>query len=124
MADSETQQQMTSKTPRSPTRRLLFEEYSNEEYLNEEYSDGEYSDGGYLDEEYLDEAANLLIEGCSNALALCGATDIKDAPNLKKRPRKNRIENRLDAQHAHRRGFSNPVHGKIRNEKTRRSGER
>ena len=102
MTDSETQQQMISKTPRHEVPQaayLLLEEYSNE-------------------------AANLLIEGYSNALALWGTIDIKAAPNLEKRPREKRIENRLDAQHVPRHGFASPVHGKIRNGKTRQSGER
>ena len=50
MADSETQQQMTSKTPDTKSH----------------------------------QAADLLLEGVSNALALLGVIGIEDAPNFKK----------------------------------------
>ena len=63
MADSETQtndfKNARHEAPHQAN--LLLEKYSNEEYS--------------------DEAANLLIEAYSSALAHWRATDIKDAPN-------------------------------------------
>ena len=72
MADSETQTTNDFKND---------EEYSNEEYWDEEYSNEEYWDEEYSEE--VDEAANLLIEVYSNALALWGAIDLEYEPNLK-----------------------------------------
>ena len=95
MADSETQQQMTSKTPDTKSH----------------------------------QAADLLLEGVSNALALLGVIGIEDAPNFKKALEtkcKTDIMNYMPPWpdiSCCKCCAASPVHGKIRNRNTRRLGE-
>ena len=91
MADSETQQEMTSETPatkqKNPKRvdadrgrddrgrDAGLDVDSETQTTNDFKKDKEYSEEEYSEE--VDEAADLLIEGCSNALALWGQLTLK-----------------------------------------------